>query len=101
MALKPCLACGALTATGSYCPAHRPASGSKAWAAGSTRAWRRARAAALARDGHQCVRCGQTAGLEVHHVRSRAAGGGDELANLVTLCHHHHADTQRAETQTR
>jgi len=101
MALKPCLRCGTLTRSGSYCAAHAPAQSSTAWRGGSSRAWRRVREQVLQRDGRRCVRCGQTAGLEVHHVRSRAAGGGDELANLVTLCHHHHADTQRAETQTR
>jgi 5-methylcytosine-specific restriction protein A len=44
------------------------------------------RAAVRARDGG-CVRCGATDGLEVHHVVPLAHGGGNEPANLETLCH--------------
>jgi hypothetical protein len=42
----------------------------------------------LARDGHRCrvLGCGGTRFLEVHHLKPRAAGGGQEAANLVTLC---------------
>ena len=42
----------------------------------------------LARDRHRCQRpgCGHTRFLEVHHIVSRAAGGGNEAENLVTLC---------------
>jgi len=38
------------------------------------------------RDGRQCVSCGTTEALEVHHLRSRADGGADVLANLETRC---------------
>ena len=42
----------------------------------------------LARDGHRCRApgCGSTRFLEVHHVRPRSSGGGNEPENLVTLC---------------
>ena len=63
--------------------------------------WNRARAAALARDGHRCaaveqygdltLRCPTTEGLSVHHKR-RPEDGGDPYAldNLLTLCRTHH-----------
>ncbi len=42
----------------------------------------------LARDGHRCGApgCGATRFLEVHHLVPRSRGGGQEEANLVTLC---------------
>jgi 5-methylcytosine-specific restriction endonuclease McrA len=42
----------------------------------------------LARDRHCCRApgCGHTKFLEVHHIRSRADGGGNDLENLITLC---------------
>ena len=48
----------------------------------------RVRREVLARDRHHCRRrgCGHTRHLHLHHIRPRAAGGGHEAANLVTLC---------------
>ena len=43
----------------------------------------------LTRDGYKCRYCGataQTATLHIDHVLPRAAGGRDDLANLVTAC---------------
>lgn len=37
-----------------------------------------------------CQICGAQKGLEVHHIRTRGAGGGDERENLVCLCNYHH-----------
>jgi 5-methylcytosine-specific restriction endonuclease McrA len=56
----------------------------------------RLRRRVLARDGHRCARCGATRFLEIHHRVARARGGGNELANLVTLCSacHHQAHQQ-------
>lgn len=34
--------------------------------------------------------CANTRFLEVHHIRPKARGGGDSLANLTTLCSGHH-----------
>lgn len=61
---------------------------SRAWKRGSTRAWRRTRAAVLARDGHTCRL--QLAGctgraVHVHHVHGRAVTG-DDPAYLVAAC---------------
>jgi hypothetical protein len=46
----------------------------------------------FARDGFRCTVPGCTSqrNLHAHHVLFRSAGGGDELANLVTLCAAHH-----------
>lgn len=42
----------------------------------------------LSRDGHRCRApgCLNTRFLEVHHVKPRAGGGGNEPSNLTTLC---------------
>jgi len=42
----------------------------------------------LARDGHRCQApgCQNTRFLEVHHIKPRAKGGGNEAGNLTTLC---------------
>ncbi len=58
---------------------------------GSTRKWRRLRAAVLARDGHRCVRCGAKAS-EVHHRIAAVHGGKDRIDNLESRC----ADCHRA-----
>ena len=47
--------------------------------------WASTRAAQLARHPI-CEDCGQQPASEVHHVISRAAGGGDEPGNLMSLC---------------
>jgi hypothetical protein len=46
----------------------------------------------FARDGWRCTVpcCTSQRNLHAHHVLFRSAGGGDELANLVTLCAAHH-----------
>jgi 5-methylcytosine-specific restriction endonuclease McrA len=84
MPRRPCLVCGTL-ASGSYCTRHAPKSGSRAWAGGSTRAWRNLRAQALQRDG-RCVKCGARDQLAVHHVVPLAEGGALGLDGLTTLC---------------
>lgn len=56
-----------------------------------------ARSAARQRDGYQCVRCGSTEDLEVHHAAERAmgrhavAGCWHHLDGLLTLCRRCHA----------
>lgn len=45
---------------------------------------------ALKRDHYQCVKCGNTENLEVDHIKNVASGGGHNLNNLQTLCHHCH-----------
>jgi len=46
----------------------------------------------FARDGWRCTVPGCTSqrNLHAHHVLFRSAGGGDDLANLTTLCAAHH-----------
>lgn len=61
---------------------------SRNWAAGSTTAWRRTRAAILARDGHRCrLRLeGCTArATTAHHTLDRGAVG-DDPRHLVAAC---------------
>ena len=41
---------------------------------------------AYCRDNHHCVECGETKGLEAHHIIEDI----EELNNLVTLCHRCH-----------
>lgn len=61
---------------------------SRAWAGGSTTAWRRTRAYVLRRDRYRC-QLGHpgctTAATEAHHTRSRALVG-DDPAFLVASC---------------
>jgi 5-methylcytosine-specific restriction endonuclease McrA len=63
---------------------------SKAWSRGSTAAWRRTRAAVLARDQHRCqlrlAGC-TTRATEVHHRGARALSG-DDPAGLMAVCRH-------------
>jgi 5-methylcytosine-specific restriction endonuclease McrA len=48
----------------------------------------RVRRKVLARDKHRCRApgCGRTRFLEVHHIKPRQNGGGNQPDNLVTLC---------------
>lgn len=61
---------------------------SKAWSRGSTAAWRRTRAAVLARDGHRCQLkldgC-TTRATQAHHLRGREVSG-DNPQYLVAAC---------------
>lgn len=61
---------------------------SKAWASGSTAAWRRVRAFVLERDGHRCQLkldgC-TTRATHVHHTVAREVAG-DDPAHLVASC---------------
>ncbi|WP_419942860.1 HNH endonuclease [Candidatus Palauibacter sp.] len=50
------------------------------------RAGSRRRRRILQRDGHRCRECGFPGALEVHHVVPVHAGGGEEDANLETIC---------------
>lgn len=43
------------------------------------------------RDGGQCQFCGNIFEVEIAHIKSRGSGGsGNDLKNLITLCHDHH-----------
>ena len=76
---------------------------SKAWKGGSTRAWRRTRERVLRRDGYVCglqeYGCLGDA-TEVHHIRGKNDGGGDEDGNLVAACSVCHARHTREQQIT-
>ena len=38
-----------------------------------------------------CEVCG-TYGVHVHHIKTRGAGGTDEVLNLISLCPEHHTE---------
>ncbi|MCG7610355.1 HNH endonuclease [Mycobacterium sp. CnD-18-1] len=72
---------------------------SKAWGNGSTRQWRKTRADALHRDGHQCrLRYAGCTGhaTEVHHLDGKV--NGDNLDRCVSACHRCHAVATRQQT---
>lgn len=52
----------------------------------------RLRLAVLNRDQWSCQRCGMRTNLDVHHTRTRARGGSDELENLIVLCRLCHSE---------
>jgi len=54
---------------------------------------------ALVQSGHRCETpgCGRTRFLEVHHVKARAAGGGNESGNLRVLCAACHRQAHHGE----
>ena len=61
---------------------------SKAWAGGSTRAWRRIRARRLAMDGRRCqlrIPGCTTIATEVHHTLGKS--NSDDITHLVSACH--------------
>lgn len=47
----------------------------------------------------ECVVCGDVA-TEVHHVKTRGAGGGDEDWNLLPICRRCHVDIHKAGLYT-
>lgn len=61
--------------------------------------WKRARAAAIERDGRRCRRCGRPGALEVHHRTPRQVDGSAEnvlgLEGLETLCRNCHIEHHR------
>ena len=46
----------------------------------------RIRQAVYDRDGHRCLRCGDTSALSLDHIKHWSRGGQDTVANLRTLC---------------
>lgn len=46
----------------------------------------RVRAAIYERDGYACLQCGATDHLTIDHIKPVVLGGGNEKANLQTLC---------------
>ena len=52
----------------------------------SARQWERIRREVFERDGYRCQKCGKAGRLEAHHVVHLAAGGGNAVENVQTLC---------------
>lgn len=52
------------------------------------RAWRRARAAVLRREGGRCKLCGHAGRLEIHHLDPlwRSSGNPFDVERLVAIC---------------
>ena len=46
-----------------------------------------------------CVVCGLWP-VDVHHIRTRGSGGGDELSNLMALCRRHHVEIHQTGRET-
>ena len=74
--------CPTIVRVGNRCHAHRAEGHVRH---GSTRAWRKLRAAVLYRDAYTCQYCGRAA-THADHVIPRVAGGRDTAANLVAAC---------------
>lgn len=55
----------------------------------SLKEWKSTRGMVLARDGDQCVICGNRDGLNIHHIDTDPTN--DDPSNLVTLCSFCHA----------
>lgn len=60
---------------------------------------RRTRELILARDNRQCVLCGTTRNLTLHHVRPKSAGGPGKPPNVVTLCETCHRGIHKLANQ--
>lgn len=43
----------------------------------------------------ECLRCGITTSLEVHHIKPRIFGGTNEANNLMLLCHKCHYEYEQ------
>lgn len=79
---------------------------SRAWAKGSTPAWRRTRARVLARDGHRCqlrLRGCRGAADQVHHTVGREVSGDDPrfLVAACAWCNRKTGDPQANNPQPR
>jgi 5-methylcytosine-specific restriction endonuclease McrA len=69
------------------CPAHNLGTASSGWSKRDRTAQHHFRQAVLHRDGYACTQCGNTAGLQAHHVRP-----GYALEDGLTLCRGCHRD---------
>lgn len=106
---RSCVTCGKQTWT-NYCEEHeREQQAARAarqpWRSYDSSAYRRARAAALKRDGYACVVCHRGADtgvpLQTDHIVPLRDGGKNTTDNLQTLCGTCHAAKTRAQRRAR
>lgn len=85
---RPGLSCGW------KCPARIPAPYGRLQAT----TWKKRRAEVIARDGGQCLRCGDFPRVpQVHHIIAWEISRDDSMGNLVTLCRSCHRTIETAE----
>ena len=90
MPSKPCLTCGALSAS-SYCPKHTPSRFNAARGSGGRAATFRRKT--LATTGGTCAWCGSTDRVQAHHVVPVAQAPEQEVG--VPLCRSCHVLAER------
>ena len=54
----------------------------------------------LLAEAPYCVICGSTENLELDHILTVSAGGGDDISNLQLLCHKCHCEKTKQENET-
>lgn len=96
MTLRTCIQCGDL-AEGTRCASCQTErdrlvdqSRGSSTARGYDRKWQAKSSRAIRRQP-ACAVCGTTEDLSSDHVVPKAAGGTDDLSNLVTLCRRHNS----------
>jgi hypothetical protein len=107
MSLRPCLTCGALTRTGSYCSKHRPPESPGKQRSGGKQASFRERT--FARYGNRCMACHTTGSPDnpieaAHDVRMDELdeqGGYHEYKFGVPLCRRCHRKIDAAMRRER
>lgn len=89
---RPCLICGTLIRTGSYCQTHDPGRSGSEWQTISTIIRRRHVAEnglvcpGLPAIGHADHPVASISELSVHHITPIAFGGTDDDDNLIVVC---------------
>jgi 5-methylcytosine-specific restriction endonuclease McrA len=78
---RPCLKCGALIPSGSYCGRCQPNYAPQRLRG---RKWMRKRSAVLREAGYVCQRCGDRVAEEIHHVDGDP--GNNRFENLLAVC---------------
>ena len=82
---RPCINCGTLFPSGSYCGRCRPDYAPERLRG---RRWMRKRATVFRRCGYWCERCGDRVAVEVHHIDGDP--GNNAMDNLLGVCHDCH-----------
>ena len=86
---RPCIACGNLIASGSYCGGCRP---NYAPTRLRGRKWQRKRWAVLRRNEGVCERCQSRLAVEIHHL---GAVDDNRPEMLLALCRNCHLQAER------